>query len=165
MICGRKIKVHPFPNPCHRKQLPRTGVCDRAEKRNWLVSATCLNNYPVRIQQISLIPVILQGQEAHHQNIVGVFPWRFSDPWDKGTNLAQHGFETEYSFNFPKNEKYRWTRSLSGDDRSFPVFNKNFQEGKYISMGYWVDLLPPQSLFRRKLEKHVMIGLTGLQTS
>lgn len=42
-----------------------------------------------------------------------------------------------------------------GDDRSLPVLTKNLQEGKYISLGYWVDLLRlVKSLLRSKLEKY-----------
>lgn len=45
-----------------------------------------------------------------------------------------------------------------GDDRSPPMVTKNSQEGKYISMDYWVDLLPlVKSLLRSKLENIIKV--------
>ncbi|XP_023558991.1 KATNB1-like protein 1 isoform X2 [Octodon degus] len=176
VIYRRKKVHHPFPNPCYRKkQSPRSGGCDMANKENELA---CAGHLPEKLHHDSRTYVINSSDSSSSQteSPSSKYSGFFSEVSQDHETMAQVLFSRNLRLNVALT--FWRKRSISElvaylvriEDLGvvvdcLPVLTNSLQEEKqYISLGCCVDLLPlVKSLLKSKFEEYVIVGLNWLQ--
>ncbi|KAG8514641.1 KATNB1-like protein 1, partial [Galemys pyrenaicus] len=164
-VIYRRKKVHPFPNPCYRKkQSPRSGDCDMANKENELA---CAGHLPEKLRPDSRTFLVNSSDSSSSQteNPSSKYSTFFSEVSQDHETMAQVLFSRNLRLNVALT--FWRKRSISElvaylvriEDLGvvvdcLPVLTNSLQEEKqYISLGCCVDLLPlVKSLLKSKFE-------------
>ncbi|KAI5280503.1 Katnb1-Like Protein 1 [Manis pentadactyla] len=177
VIYHRKKVHHPFPNPCYRKkQSPKSGGCDMANKENELA---CAGHLPEKLRHDTRTYLVNSSDSGSSQTespsskYSGGF---FSEVSQDHETMAQVLFSRNLRLNVALT--FWRKRSISElvaylvriEDLGvvvdcLPVLTNSLQEEKqYISLGCCVDLLPlVKSLLKSKFEEYIIVGLNWLQ--
>lgn len=176
VIYRRKKVHHPFPNPCYRrKQSPRSGGCDMANKENELA---CAGHLPEKLRHDSRTYSVNSSDSSSSQteSPSSKYSGFFSEVSQDHETMAQVLFSRNLRLNVALT--FWRKRSISElvaylvriEDLGvvvdcLPVLTNSLQEEKqYISLGCCVDLLPlVKSLLKSKFEEYVIVGLNWLQ--
>ncbi|XP_075860341.1 KATNB1-like protein 1 isoform X2 [Microcebus murinus] len=159
VIYHRKKVHHPFPNPCYRKkQSPRSGGCDMANKENELA---CAGHLPEKLRHDSRTYLINSSDSSSSQteSPSSKYSGFFSEVSQDHETMAQVLFSRNLRLNVALT--FWRKRSIS----ELVAYLVSLQEEKqYISLGCCVDLLPlVKSLLKSKFEEYVIVGLNWLQ--
>ncbi|XP_008063599.1 KATNB1-like protein 1 isoform X1 [Carlito syrichta] len=176
VIYHRKKVHHSFPNPCYRKkQPPRSGGCDMANKENELA---CAGHLPEKLRHDSRTYLLNSSDSGSSQteSPSSKYSGFFSEVSQDHGTMAQVLFSRNLRLNVALT--FWRKRSISElvaylvriEDLGvvvdcLPVLTNSLQEEKqYISLGCCVDLLPlVKSLLKSKFEEYVIVGLNWLQ--
>ncbi|XP_039074281.1 KATNB1-like protein 1 isoform X1 [Hyaena hyaena] len=175
VIYRRKKVHHPFPNPCYRKkQSPRSGGCDMANKENELA---CAGHLPEKLRHDSRTYLLNSSDSGSSQTESPSSKYSFfSEVSQDHETMAQVLFSRNLRLNVALT--FWRKRSISElvaylvriEDLGvvvdcLPVLTNSLQEEKqYISLGCCVDLLPlVKSLLKSKFEEYIIVGLNWLQ--
>ncbi|XP_053451005.1 KATNB1-like protein 1 [Nycticebus coucang] len=176
VIYHRKKVRHSFPSPCYRrKQSPRSGACDMANKENELA---CAGHLPEKLHHDSRTYLINSSDSSSSQteSPSSKYSGFFSEVSQDHETIAQVLFSRNLRLNVALT--FWKKRSISElvaylvriEDLGvvvdcLPVLTNSLQEEKqYISLGCCVDLLPlVKSLLKSKFEEYVIVGLNWLQ--
>uniref|UniRef100_A0A452UQ77 Katanin regulatory subunit B1 like 1 n=1 Tax=Ursus maritimus TaxID=29073 RepID=A0A452UQ77_URSMA len=164
VIYRRKKVYHPFPNPSYRKkQSPRSGGCDMANKENELA---CAGHLPEKLRHDSRTYLVNSSDSGSSQT--------------ESPSSKYSGFFSEVILFSRLNVALTFWRKRSISELvaylvriedlgvvvdCLPVLTNSLQEEKqYISLGCCVDLLPlVKSLLKSKFEEYIIVGLNWLQ--
>ncbi|XP_076983470.1 KATNB1-like protein 1 [Tamandua tetradactyla] len=176
VIYRRKKIHHPFPSPCYRKkQSPRSGDCDMANKEN---EVACTSHMPEKLRLDSRTYLVNSSDSGSSQteSPSSKYSAFFTEVSQDHETMAQVLFSRNLRLNVALT--FWRKRSISElvaylvriDDLGvvvdcLPVLTNSLQEEKqYISLGCCVDLLPlVKSLLKSRFEEYVIVGLNWLQ--
>ncbi|XP_057592062.1 KATNB1-like protein 1 [Hippopotamus amphibius kiboko] len=176
VIYRRKKVHHPFQNPCYRKkQSPKSGGCDMANKENELA---CTGHLSEKLRHNSRTYLVNSSDSGSSQteSPSSEYSGFFSELSQDHTIMAQVLFSRNLRLNVALT--FWRKRSISElvaylvriEDLGvvvdcLPVLTNSLQEEKqYISLGCCVDLLPlVKSLLKSTFEEYIIVGLSWLQ--
>lgn len=176
VICHRKKVHYPFLNPCYKKkQSPRSGGCDMANKENELA---CAGHLPEKLHHDGRTYLLNSSDSGSSQteSPSSKYSGFFSEVSQDHETMAQVLFSRNLRLNVALTfwKKRSITELVAYLVRiedlgvvvdCLPVLTNSLQEEKqYISLGCCVDLLPlVKSLLKSKFEEYIIVGLNWLQ--